>query len=512
VVSPSADSSCSHQAPGILAFLDQREPKEVAMTRTERTERTRHGSHPAMTLAAIAFAAAACQSTAPVIRPTAGATVAPQPTAPATFAASLPPSAAPPATIPQPRPPDGLQVAPDSARVDLAVPVFSNPTRITNELFPISRQASVLMLGHVDGKPFRTEVTLLPFTRVIDWQGLRVETLVSQYVAYLDGQIQEVAYDFYAQDDGGAVWYFGEDVFDFADGVIISTAGTWLAGKDGPAAMIMPARPRVGDVYRPENVPGFVFEEVTVTAVDQALEGPLGSIQGGLRISELHADGSFEEKIFAPGYGEFLTGGGGDLEALALGVPTDAVALPMPGDLATVSGSALRAFELAGAGAWTAAAAEVDAIRAASAALAPGVVPAPIRPLMTEAIGRLAAAVDGRKVPRGQAAAIELARLAFDVQLRYRSTAEIDMARSDLWAAQILVDVATGDVVGVNAAVLALDYIRERFVGGLEIASARRLNTQIGDLQSAVIDADMDAAAGAATELRRLLGELLPAS
>ena len=33
--------------------------------------------------------------------------------------------------------------------------------------------------------------------------------------------------------------------------------------------------------------------------------------------SELHADGSREDKTFAPGYGEFFTGGGGDIEAMA---------------------------------------------------------------------------------------------------------------------------------------------------------------------------------------------------
>jgi hypothetical protein len=44
------------------------------------------------------------------------------------------------------------------------------------------------MVGHVDGKPFRTEVTLLPETRIVEWQGQRIETLVSQYTAYLDGR------------------------------------------------------------------------------------------------------------------------------------------------------------------------------------------------------------------------------------------------------------------------------------------------------------------------------------
>ena len=152
-----------------------------------------------------------------------------------------------PETIAQPAV-EGLPVAPKRERVDLASPTFSDPTNITNPLFPVSRQESVLLLGQVDGAPFRTEVTLLAQPRIIEWQGQHVETLVSQYVAFIDGRIHEVAYDFYAQDDDGAVWYFGEDVFNFKDGVIADTHGTWIAGTDGPAAMIMPANPEVGDV------------------------------------------------------------------------------------------------------------------------------------------------------------------------------------------------------------------------------------------------------------------------
>jgi hypothetical protein len=201
------------------------------------------------------------------------------------------------------------------------MPTFSDPTNVTNPLFPVSLQESVLMLGHVEGKPFRTEVTLLPETRIIEWEGQRVETLVSQYNAFLDGRIEEVAYDYYAQADDGSVWYFGEDVFDFRAGAIVVTEGTWLAGRDGPAAMIMPADPQVGDVYRTENAPGFVFEEVTVRSTDQTLDGPIGPIHGGMLADELHSDGKTEQKVFAPGYGEFYTAGGGDVEALALAVP-----------------------------------------------------------------------------------------------------------------------------------------------------------------------------------------------
>lgn len=51
-----------------------------------------------------------------------------------------------------------IPVAPESERVDLAMPTFSDPTNITNPLFPVSLQESVPMLGHVEGKTFRTEV------------------------------------------------------------------------------------------------------------------------------------------------------------------------------------------------------------------------------------------------------------------------------------------------------------------------------------------------------------------
>ena len=73
----------------------------------------------------------------------------------------------------------------------------------------------------------------------------------------------------------------------------------------------------MGDVYRTENAPGFVFEEVTVRSTDETLDGPLGPIRGGMLADELHSDGKTEQKVFAPGYGEFYTAGGGDVGALA---------------------------------------------------------------------------------------------------------------------------------------------------------------------------------------------------
>jgi hypothetical protein len=399
-----------------------------------------------------------------------------------------------------------LPTAPQSERVDLRMPSFSDPTSVTNPLFPVSRQESVLMVGRVDGKPFRTEVTLLPETRIIEWQGRRVETLVSQYTAYLDGRIEEVAYDLYAQADDGSVWYFGEDVFNFEDGVIANTEGTWTAGEDGPAAMIMPAQPKVGDVYRPENVPGFVFEEVTVKSVGRTLEGPLGPVEGGLVVEELHMDNSTEDKTFAPGYGEFYTAGGGDSEALALAVPTDALSGPTPAALDTLSAGALDVFDDAGSGDWSSASAAVEEMNVAWEKYREG--PKKIEPRLTGALAALTEAVDARDSGQTRLAAIDAARWSLDLQLQYRPQSEIDLARFDLWSAQVIVDAAAGDTSAVNGDVFTLDYIRDRILNTLDRADAARLNTGFLDLQVAAGEDDLAAASDAAEHLRNILGNL----
>jgi hypothetical protein len=413
-------------------------------------------------------------------------------------------------TISQPAVPSRIPVAPESERVDLTMPTFSDPTNVTNPLFPVSLQESVLMLGHVDGKPFRTEVTLLPETRIIEWEGQRVETLVSQYNAYLGGRIEEVAYDYYAQADDGSVWYFGEDVFDFRDGAIVVTEGTWLAGRDGPAAMIMPGDPQVGDVYRTENAPGFVFEEVTVRSVDEQLDGPMGPIDGGLLADELHSDGTTEQKIFAPGYGEFYTSGGGDVEALALAVPTDAISEPVPPELTALSGGALDVFDSAGD--WKAASATVRDMEAAWDTVRGGNVPRLIEPRMDEALRVLARTVRSRQATAARDAAIQAARSSFDLQLPYRPAAEIDLARMDLWAAQLLVDEAAGDAGGVGADAFALDYVRDRIRAAVDARDLTRINTELGTIQVAVVDEDLALAAAAAERLRRTLAELQPSA
>jgi hypothetical protein len=396
---------------------------------------------------------------------------------------------------------DGRGCAPESKRVDLALPSFSNPKKITNPLFPISSLRSALLLGRVDGKPFRTETTLLPGTETVAWEGKKIQVLVSQYLAYLDGRITELALDRYAQADDGSVWYFGEDVFDYEDGAVVTTEGTWLAGREGPPAMIMPAAPKVGNVYRTENVPGIVFEQVTVSAVDTSVDGPRGLVRGAMVAQELHLDGSHEDKIFAPGYGEFRTGGGGDVEALALAVPTDALPGPPPAELETLSTGAAGVLGSARARDWEAASATLKRMNAAWKALRPGKPPRLVAARLSHSLRALTRAVRARKSGRAAQASIDVAQSVLDLRLRHRPPAEIDAARFELRAEQLLVHAAADDLAGVTGDVATLEWMRDRIAHTLDPAGRRDLDVRLRALRGATDAKNLPAAADHAARL-----------
>jgi hypothetical protein len=403
----------------------------------------------------------------------------------------------------------GLQkfpLAPESERVDLNAPAFSNPTEVTNPLFPIKDLQSAVLLGRVDGVPFRAETTLLPETRIFKLaDGHQIETLVSQYLAYLDGRIEEVALDHYAQADDGSVWYFGEDVFNYEHGALANTEGTWLAGRDGPPALIMPADPKVGDTYRSENIPGQVFEEVTVHSVDQIVDGPYGPVVGAMTGSELHSDGIREDKTFAPGYGEFLTGSGANVEAIALAVPANTLDEPVPADLDELAGGVDAAYEAAITGDWRAASTALAKIDAAWNAYRAGEVSPRIAAAMERATGQLRRAIDARESTEAALAATQVAVSGLDFQLRYRPVAEIDLARFKLQAQRARVDAAAGDLAAVGADVTALEWIRDRIAHSLDPVEVTRIDAELLELRTNVSDDEIKAAAATATSLLEAL-------
>jgi hypothetical protein len=403
-----------------------------------------------------------------------------------------------------------LPTAPERERVDLEPPTFSNPTTIDNPLFPISDLHSAILLGNNEGRPIKVETTLLAEPKTIEIDGERIDTLQSQFMAYEDGRIHEVAIDWYAQADDGSVWYLGEDVYNYEDGVVADTNGSWMAGTDGPVAMIMPADPHVGDVSRPENIPGVLLEEVTVNQVGVTVNGPRGPVEGAIVAEENHTlEGVYEDKYFAPGYGEFFSGVGDSLEGMSIAVPTDAQPGPVPGELESLSEGALAVFNAAEAGDWEVAAGSVDTMNTAWAMYqANASVPRMLGVQMDRALLALGGdamvpAVDDRNVEGARNAALDVAQAGLDLQLQFRPATEIDRARFELWALQLVADAGRLEAVPgfVAGDVTTLEWTWDRVTHTLDAAAVADIEAQLAELRAVADDEDVAAAAKLAPHL-----------
>ncbi|HKN81412.1 MAG TPA: hypothetical protein VJZ98_08750 [Actinomycetota bacterium] len=109
------------------------------VARRDRSDRPRR----LVLIVSVAFVAGACTGSSNAASPSGSNAMG------STSGGSTTPSGPTVTTIPQPTVPANIPVAPESERVDLAMPTFSDPTNVTNPLFPVSLQDSVLMLGRL---------------------------------------------------------------------------------------------------------------------------------------------------------------------------------------------------------------------------------------------------------------------------------------------------------------------------------------------------------------------------
>jgi len=431
----------------------------------------------------------------------AGCTANYGPSAPASVAS--PPSA-----------PVGAATAPASTRVDLVEPSFSDPTAITNPLFPRVGITQVIQLGAEGEEQLRFEVTQLTETKPIEWNGQSVETRVTHFMAYADGRILEVARDFYAQADDGSVWYFGEDVFNYENGVVANNEGTWLAGRDGPPGMIMPADPRVGDVYRPENIPDLVFEEVTVMSTGETVDGPRGPVSGAVLVQEHLMDGTIEDKVFAPGYGEFRAEvvSLDELYGVAFAAPTDAAGGPVPGELTTLSNGAAELRATQSPQDSDAMATTFDAMTAAWNRYREGVTSERLVSQMTDALEGLGTAIDAQDSADAGQAAIAVSHATLDLELAFRQIADVDVDRLKTWARQLQIDTAAGDPALVLGDVATLEAIWERVGHAIDPAGGEVIGAILVDLRAAADSGNLEGIPEIVATLAEALDGLVPAA
>lgn len=145
---------------------------------------------------------------------------------------------------------------------------------------------------------------------------LGVSAIVVRDSVFLNGELKELTFDWYAYDNFGNAWYLGEDSKQYLHGVEVGHEGSWKAGTHGAVAgIIMKANPVVGEKYRQEFRAGSAEDVARVENVDETVLLPvLGTLvpfvvyQHCIRTRDWSRldPGVVERKYYAPGVGVIL--------------------------------------------------------------------------------------------------------------------------------------------------------------------------------------------------------------
>ncbi|MDH3302447.1 MAG: hypothetical protein OES24_18250 [Acidimicrobiia bacterium] len=211
---------------------------------------------------------------------------------------------------------------PEDADPDIAVfedfeaATFSNPTVIDNAYLPYAPGNRILLSGTTveDGEEFAHQIryVVTDLTKEI----LGVETVVVWIEDYSDDELVEAEIAFYAQDDAGNVWFFGEHPEEYEDEELID-APTWIAGVDGAyPGIVMHADPQLDTpAYFQGWGPAVEWSDFAVVeVVGEEICIELGCFPDSITIAEssLDEEGIAQLKSYAPDVGNIEVGFRGD--------------------------------------------------------------------------------------------------------------------------------------------------------------------------------------------------------
>jgi hypothetical protein len=173
---------------------------------------------------------------------------------------------------------------------------------IDNPYMPLIPGMTWVYRGVSNGEQEKVRTVVLSQTKQI--QGVTVTIVLDR--VFIDGELQEKTYDWYAQDSAGNVWYFGEDTRELENGKVVSTEGSWQAGVNGAApGIIMQAHPTAGDTYHQEFATGVAEDQAKVLGLHERAKTRFGTFNDCLKTKEftpLEPD-AIEQKYYVAGIG-----------------------------------------------------------------------------------------------------------------------------------------------------------------------------------------------------------------
>ncbi len=213
----------------------------------------------------------------------------------------------------------------DDRTMDINYNPVINPqnfiNEITNPYFPLSPGQVYNYSAQTPDGVETVVVTVLSEKKMV--AGVNC-TVVRDEVS-LDGILIEDTYDWYAEDSEGNVWYFGEDVSNYENGVFQDKDGSFEAGRDGAKpGIIMLANPVFEMPYRQEYSFNVAEDWGKVVAKDVTVETPYSTFNHCIKTADWNAlepNAPLEFKYYAPGIGnvkEETEGSGEVLELISI--------------------------------------------------------------------------------------------------------------------------------------------------------------------------------------------------
>ena len=179
-------------------------------------------------------------------------------------------------------------------------------SQVDNPWFPLKPGTVYRYRGIKDGQPSNEVFTVMRGTQVI--QGVRCTAV--RDLLYIRGRLHEQTTDWYAQDQSGNVWYYGEATAELnTRGNVVSREGSWRAGVHGARAGIyMPANPRPGHGGRQEFYRGHAEDQFTVVSLSARVHAAAASSNQALLTQEFTRlePGVLDHKYYVRGIGTVL--------------------------------------------------------------------------------------------------------------------------------------------------------------------------------------------------------------
>jgi len=189
---------------------------------------------------------------------------------------------------------------------------FSQSTNIDNQWYSLQPGTKWVYDGYTTERrkqvPHRVQVTVTDLTKEI----LGVRTVVAYIEDFAEGELVEKELSFFAQDDDGNVWYFGEHPEEYKAGEFVE-APTWIAGiQNAKPGIQMWAEPALGIPSYYEGW-GPAVEWSDYAQVDQIGQQTCVAVSCYdnvlvLAESSLDEENVYQIKYYAPAAGEVRVG------------------------------------------------------------------------------------------------------------------------------------------------------------------------------------------------------------